>query len=89
MSAGAIARELLVRLLEAGNKHAAGARARIPVLTTTHLKPYSDLRSWQQKQECDETFLAARDAGSVTLQRDKLNPKDGLFERIELVDVRA
>ena len=89
MSAGAIARELLVKLLEAANKHAAGARARIPALTATHLKPYSDLRSWQQKQECDETFLAARDAGAVTLQRDKLNPKDGLFERIELVDVRA
>ncbi len=89
MSAGAIARELLIKLLEAGNKHAAGARARAPALTATHLKPYSDLRSWQQKQECDETFLAARDAAAVTLQRDKLNPKDGLFERIDLVDVQA
>ncbi|MDD2919690.1 Wadjet anti-phage system protein JetD domain-containing protein [Rhodoferax sp.] len=89
MSAGAIARELLVKLLEAGNKHVAGARARAPALTATHLKPYSDLRSWQQKQECDETFLAARDAGAVTLLRDKLNPNDGLFERIDLVDVQA
>lgn len=89
MSADTIARELLAKLLEAGNKHAAGARARAPALTATHLKPYSGLRSWQQKQECDETFLAARDAGAVTLQRDKLNPKDGLFERIDLVDVQA
>lgn len=89
MSAGSIARDLLAKLLEAGNKHAAGARARAPALTTTHLKPYSELRSWQHKQECDETFLAARDAGAVRLQRDKLNPKDGLFERIDLVDVQA
>jgi hypothetical protein len=89
MSAGAIARDLLAKLLDAGNKHAAGARARAPALTAAHLKPYSELRSWQHKQECDETFLAARDAGAVTLQRDKHNPKDGLFERIDLVDVQA
>jgi hypothetical protein len=89
MSAGAIARDLLAKLLDAGNKHAAGARARPPALTATHLKPYSELRSWQHKQECDETFLAARDAGAITLQRDKLNPKDGLIERIDLVDVKA
>ena len=62
MSAGAIARDLLAKLLDAGNKHAAGARARAPALTAAQLKPYSDLRSWQHKQECDETFLAARDA---------------------------
>lgn len=89
MSAGTIARELLAKLLDAGNKQAAGARTRAPALTATHLKPYSELRSWQLKQECDETFLAARDAGAVTLQRDKLNPRDGLFERIDLVDVQA
>lgn len=89
MSAGAIAKDLLAKLLDAGNKHAAGARVRAPALTATHLKPYSELRSWQHKQECDETFLAARDAGAVTLQRDKLNPNDGLFERIDLVDVQA
>lgn len=89
MSAGVIARDLLAKLLDAGNKHAAGARARAASLTATHLKPYSELRSWQHKQECDETFLAARDAGAVALRRDKLNPKDGLFERIDLVDVQA
>ncbi|MGP1667167.1 MAG: hypothetical protein ACTS5I_14940, partial [Rhodanobacter sp.] len=89
MSAGTIAKDLLAKLLDAGNKHAAGARARAPALTATHLKPYSELQSWQQKQECDETFLAARDAGAVTLQRDKLNPKDGLIERIHLVDAQA
>lgn len=89
MSASSIARELLAKLLDSGNKHAAGARARAPALTAAHLKPYSELRSWQHKQECDETFLAARDAGAITLQRDKLNPKDGLIERIDLVDVQA
>ncbi len=89
MSAGAIARDLLGKLLDSGNKHAAGARARAPSLTAANLKPYSELRSWQHKLECDETFLAARDAGAVSLQRDKLNPKDGLFERIDLVDMQA
>jgi hypothetical protein len=89
MSTSTIARDLLAKLLEAGNKHAAGARARPPALTATHLKPYSELRSWQHKQECDETFLAARDAGAVTLRRDKLNPKDGLILRIDLVDVQT
>jgi hypothetical protein len=89
MSAGTIVRDLLAKLLDAGNKHAAGARARAPALTATHLKPYSELRSWQHKQECDEAFLAARDAGAITLQRDKLNPKDGLIERIDLVDMQA
>ncbi len=89
MNAGSIARDLLAKLLDAGNKHAAGARARAAALTAMHLKPYSELRSWPQKQECDETFLAARDAGAVALQRDKLNPKDGLVERIDLVDVQA
>ncbi len=89
MSASTIARDLLAKLLHAGNKHAAGARARAPALTATHLKPYTDLRSWQQKQECDETFLAARDSGAITLQRDKLNPQDGLIERIDLVEVQA
>ena len=69
MSAGTIAEDLLAKLLDAGDKHAAGARARAPALTAMHLKPYRELRSWHQKQECDETFLAARDAGAVTLQR--------------------
>lgn len=89
MSASAIAKDLLAKLLDAGNKHAAGARTRAPALTATQLKPYRELRSWQYKQECDETFLAARDVGAVKLQRDKLNPNDGLLERIDLVDMRA
>ena len=89
MSASAIAKDLLAKLLDAGNKHAAGARTRAPALTATQLKPYRELRSWQYKQECDETFLAARDVGAVKLQRDKLNPNDGLLERIDLVDMQA
>lgn len=89
MSAIVIARDLLAKLLDAGNKHAAGKRARAPALTATNLKPYRELRSRIYKQECDETFMAARDAGAVSLQRDKLNPNDGLVERIDLVDVQA
>jgi hypothetical protein len=89
MSPSTIARDLLTKLLEAGNRHAAGARVRPPALTGTHLRLYRNLRSRQQKLECDETFLAARDAGAVNVQRDKLNPNDGLFERIELVNVQV
>lgn len=89
MSANTIAHDLLVKLLDSGNKHVAGARARAAALTATNLKPYSELRSWQKKQECDETFLAARDFGAISLQRDKLSPVDGLIERVDLVDVQA
>lgn len=89
MSAGTIAKDLLAKLLDSGNKHAAGARTRAPALTPADLKPYNELRSWQHKQECDEVFMAARDAGAVTLTRDKLNPKDGLINRIDLVDLQA
>lgn len=89
MSASTVARDLLAKLLDSGNKHDAGARVRAPALTASQLKPYSELRSWQHKQACDETFMAARDAGAITLLRDKINPQDGLIERIDLIDVQA
>lgn len=89
MSSSTVARDLLSKLLDAGNKYDAGARARAPALTASQLKPYSELRSWQHKQSCDETFMAARDGGAITLLRDKINPRDGLIERIDLVDVQA
>ena len=82
-----IARDLLLKLLSAGNKAQAGVRVRAPVLTASQMGTYRELRNWHQKQECDETFLAARDGGHITLVRDKLNPDDGLIERIELLDV--
>lgn len=82
-----IARDLLLKLLAAGDKAEAGVRTRAPVLTAAQMKSYRELRSWHQKQECEETFLAARDAGHITMIRDKLNPVDGLIERIELLEV--
>lgn len=82
-----IARDLLLKLLNSGNKAQAGARMRQPVLTPSQLGVYRGLRDWRQKQECEETFIAARDAGHLTLVRDKLNPQDGLIERIVLLDV--
>ncbi len=84
-----IARDLLVRLLAAGNKATAGVRIRAPALTAAQMKPYRELRNWHQKQECEETLLAARDANAISLVRDKLNPVDGLFERINLLDVQG
>ncbi|MBC7379974.1 MAG: DUF2399 domain-containing protein [Burkholderiaceae bacterium] len=82
-----IARDLLLKLLSAGNKAQAGVRMRAPVLTASQMGTYRELRNWHLKQECEETFLAARDGGHITLVRDKLNPDDGLIERIELLDV--
>lgn len=84
-----IAATLLARLLDSADKHAAGARSRMPSLTASQLKPYLDLRSWQQKEECDETFMAARDVGAISFQRDRLSPKDGVIDRIDLADVQA
>ena len=82
-----IARDLLLKLLTAGNKVQAGVRVRAPALTASQMGMYRELRNWHQKQECEETFLAARDRGHITLTRDKLNPNDGLIERIELLSV--
>ena len=84
-----IAHELLLRLLKAGNKASAGVRQHIPALTASQIKSYSAIRNWHQKQQCEEVFLAARDTGAISFVRDKLNPVDGLIERIDLVDTGA
>ncbi|MFK3797137.1 Wadjet anti-phage system protein JetD domain-containing protein [Pseudomonas sp. NPDC088444] len=81
-----IAKGLLLKLLKAGNRKAAGVRQRAPALTASQLTAYSALRNWHQKLQCEELFLAARDAGAISFTRDKLNPADGLIERIELLD---
>ncbi|WP_275629334.1 Wadjet anti-phage system protein JetD domain-containing protein [Pseudomonas sp. 273] len=83
-----IAKELLAKLLEQGNKSAAGVRQTAPVLTRTKLKPYQGLRNWHQRQACEEVFLAARDAGAIRFFRDKLDPSEGTIERIELLDTQ-
>ncbi len=88
MMADQIANGLLLRLLDAGNKSVAGVRQRAPALTAAQLKAYSSIRNWHQKQHCEEVFLAARDAGAISFVRDKLNPSDGLIERIDLIDTR-
>jgi hypothetical protein len=79
---------LLSKLLTAGDKAQAGLRVRAAVLTKTRMKAYLDLRDIRQKEACENTLLAAQDAGSITLARDRFNP-DGLIERIELKDVEA
>lgn len=84
-----IAKELLHKLLAAGNKAVAGVRRRPPALTSSHLKPYQNLKSWPQKQKCEETFISARDNGAISIVRDKLNPLDGLIERVDLLDTQA
>ncbi|MCF5182959.1 DUF2399 domain-containing protein [Pseudomonas syringae] len=81
-----IAQDLLLKLLKMGNKSEAGVRQHAPALTAAKLKAYGSLRNWHHKYQCEEVFLAARDAGAISFIRDKLNPEDGLIERIELID---
>ncbi|WP_447754574.1 Wadjet anti-phage system protein JetD domain-containing protein [Pseudomonas nicosulfuronedens] len=84
-----IAKELLAKLLEQGNKSAAGVRRTAPALTLAKLEPYQKLRNWHQRQACEEVFLAARDAGAIRFFRDKLDPAEGTIERIELLDTQV
>lgn len=84
-----IARKLLEKLAAAGTKADAGVRSRAPALTRSHLSPYLQLRSLQQKESFETTMLSARGAGAVELVWERANPKDGFIERIDLVDLRA
>lgn len=83
-----IAANILRKLLVSGNKAAAGVRTRPAALTKLNLKAYRELKAWHQKQECEETFLAARDFGALTFQRDIIDPIDGMIDRMDLVDVK-
>lgn len=83
-----LAKGLLQKLLALGDKTEAGVRQRSPALTVAHMKPYRTLRNLHQKQACEEVFLAARDEGAVSLTRDKMNPDDGLVDRIDLLDIK-
>ncbi|AFM65177.1 MULTISPECIES: Wadjet anti-phage system protein JetD domain-containing protein [Pseudomonas aeruginosa group] len=84
-----IANKLLLKLLKMGNQAGAGVRRRAPALTARQIKPYSAIRNWHQKQQCEEVFVSAQDAGAISFVRDKLNPDDGLIERIDLIDTVA
>jgi hypothetical protein len=84
-----LARRLLDRLLVAGNKSAVGVRSRHAALTSSALRPYHQLRSIQEKEFFETSMRAARQAGAIEIVHDKDNPKDGYFQRINLLDVRA
>lgn len=84
-----IAHELLHRLLAAGNRAKAGIRTRGAALTAAQMSAYRGLRDLRQKQDCEEVFLAAKDAGHIAVQRDPANPTDGLIDRIELRDIEG
>lgn len=85
----AIAKKLLLKLLDDGNKQEAGARLRAPALTTSTLEPYRKLVTWHQKRACEDVFSAARSVGAIELIRDRANPEDGFIERINLKDTVA
>ena len=84
-----LARKLLERLLDAGNKSVAGVRSRQPALTGAALDPYHALRSFKDKESFETSVLAAKQAGAVEILVDKVNPKDGYFQRINLLDIQA
>lgn len=83
-----MAKDMLNRLLTAGNKAQAGARSRAAALTSAQLKDYHQLRSVHEKQACESVLSAAQDLGAIRFIRDRHNQDDGLIERIELVDLQ-
>lgn len=85
----ALAETLLKKLLSAGNKSEAGVRRRAPVLTTSQLEPYRQLRSLQRKTACEVTLCEARAANAIEIIKDHTNPEDGFIERVILRDLRA
>lgn len=81
-----LANKLLSKLLEAADKHHAGARSREASLTMSSLKDYRGLNH-KSRLLCEESLLAAQSIRCIKVIRDKHNPDDGLIEKIELIDI--
>lgn len=80
------AKSLLTKLLNAGDKHSAGARVQLPFLNKANLKQYSKL-GFKDIIACEDVFKAAQDIGAIKITRDKFNNEHGLIERIDLTDI--
>jgi len=81
-----LANKLLSKLLEAADRHHAGARAREASLTMGNLKDYRGLNH-KARLLCEESLLAAQSIRCIKVIRDKHNPDDGLIEKVELIDI--
>jgi hypothetical protein len=84
-----LGRNLLEKLLTAGERTAAGRRSRPPVLTAGQLELYRSGNSIQQKESFDATMRAAQASGAIRLHWDGDVADNGFVERIELDDARA
>ena len=80
-----VARALLSKLFDAGEKHGAGVRKRSAVLTGSHLREYHALNSLQAKEAIEAVLRQARDAGGISLSWQESGER-GFIDRIELLD---
>lgn len=80
-----LARVLLNRLLAAGDRADAGVSSRKPKLDGKQLDGYRD-QTYQARMRCELALIAARSVGAIALQRDPVDPEDGMIQRIDLVD---
>lgn len=81
-----LARKALERLLKSAGKHEAGVAVRRPALTGAALSEYRSLRSLQEKENFESAMAYAQAEGTIRVQRPR-HDRQGLIERIELVDL--
>lgn len=83
------ARNSLIKLLEAGNRAAAGVRKTRPALTRSQLGDYQDTRSLAEKEAFEAAMKTARAEGAIALIWEKGVGEEGFIQRVELVDINA
>jgi hypothetical protein len=80
------ARKALLRLLKAANKHHAGTAVRRPALAAAALSEYHALRGLKAMEDFEAEMATAQAMGAITVHRPRRD-RQGLIERIELVDI--
>lgn len=83
-----LARISLEKLLNAGERSAAGLRSLQASLTGAKLAGYRKLTSLQKKDAFEQVMRAARAEGAVELLWDGSRDGDGFIKRVNLLDAR-
>lgn len=83
-----LARTSLEKLLNAGERSAAGLRSLQASLTGIKLAGYRKLTSLQKKDAFEQVMQAARAEGAVELLWDGPRDGDGFIKRVNLLDAR-
>lgn len=81
-----LARQALVKLLRAADKHAAGVSSRSPKLAGQALAPYREAQSLWEKEGFEAAMAFAEDEGAVRIRWPRFDPT-GMIEQIDLVDI--